>query len=159
MKKALLIVAAILGLAVVASAQPRALGIRAGYGAELSYQHTLGGQNFIEADLGWALGNPGGLDLGLSYDFIIAPLGPLNFLRAVASASVSVPSSVLSIPSASRCSSPSTGVRSSRSCPLPVSAGAASASVSATLSDRRFHERNEVSRFRGTSFCLPVAVE
>lgn len=79
MKKALLIVAAILGLAVVASAQPRALGIRAGYGAELSYQHTLGGQNFIEADLGWALGNPGGLDLGLSYDFIIAPLGPLNF--------------------------------------------------------------------------------
>ena len=77
MKKALLILAALIGFAVVASAQPRAIGVRAGWGGELSYQHTLGGANFLEADLGWAIGNA--IDLGLSYDFAIAPLGPINF--------------------------------------------------------------------------------
>ena len=76
MKKFLLVIAAVLGLAVVASAQPRAIGFRAGYGAELSYQHTLGGNNFGELDLGWSLG---AFSAGLSYDFQVAPLGPLNF--------------------------------------------------------------------------------
>ena len=76
MKKFLLVIAAVLGLAVVATAQPRAIGIRAGYGAELSYQHTLGGNNFGELDLGWSLG---AFSAGLSYDFQVAPLGPLNF--------------------------------------------------------------------------------
>lgn len=52
MKKIILIAAMVLGFAVAASAQPRALGIRFGYGAELSYQHNLGGANFVEADLG-----------------------------------------------------------------------------------------------------------
>ena len=47
MKKMLILVAALLGFAVVATAQPRALGVRAGYGAELSYQHTLGSENFL----------------------------------------------------------------------------------------------------------------
>ena len=77
MKKALVIIAAVLGFAVAAAAQPRAIGARIGYGAELSYQHSLG-SNFIEADLGWNLG-VGALDLGLSYDFAIAPVGPFNF--------------------------------------------------------------------------------
>ena len=76
MKKLILVVAAVLGLAVVAAAQPRAIGIRAGYGAELSYQHTLGGNNFGEIDLGWS---QGAFSAGLSYDFQICPLGPLNF--------------------------------------------------------------------------------
>ena len=76
MKKFLLVIAAVLGLAVVASAQPRDIGFRAGYGAELSYQHTLGGNNFGELDLGWSLG---AFSAGLSYDFQVAPLGPLNF--------------------------------------------------------------------------------
>lgn len=76
MKKILVVLAAILATAVVASAQPRAIGIRAGYGAELSYQHTLGGNNFGELDLGWSLGY---FNAGLAYDFAIAPLGPLNF--------------------------------------------------------------------------------
>ena len=76
MKKFILVMAAVLGLAVVAAAQPRAIGIRAGYGAELSYQHTLGGNNFGELDLGWSLG---GFSAGLAYDFAIAPLGPINF--------------------------------------------------------------------------------
>lgn len=79
MKKFIAIVAAALCFAAVASAQPKAIGLRIGYGAEISYQHTLGGSNFLEADLGWALGQNGGLDLGLSYDFTVAPLGPLNF--------------------------------------------------------------------------------
>ena len=76
MKKLILVVAAVLGLAVVAAAQPRAIGVRAGYGAELSYQHTLGGNNFAELDLGW---NSGAISAGLAYDFQVAPLGPLNF--------------------------------------------------------------------------------
>ena len=76
MKKFVLVMAAILGIAVVAAAQPRAIGIRAGYGAEVSYQHTLGGENFAELDLGW---NTGAFSAGLAYDFMIAPLGPINF--------------------------------------------------------------------------------
>ncbi|MBO4447338.1 MAG: hypothetical protein J5764_04355 [Bacteroidales bacterium] len=76
MKKLLLVIAAVLGLAVVAAAQPRAIGVRAGYGAELSYQHTLGGNNFGELDLGWSWG---AFSAGLSYDFSVAPVGPLNF--------------------------------------------------------------------------------
>ena len=76
MKKFVLVMAAILGIAVVAAAQPRAIGIRAGYGAEVSYQHTLGGENFGEIDLGWSTG---AFSAGLAYDFMICPLGPLNF--------------------------------------------------------------------------------
>ena len=76
MKKFILVVAAVLGIAVVAAAQPRALGIRGGFGAELSYQHTLGGENFGELDLGW---NSYAFQAAVAYDFMIAPLGPLNF--------------------------------------------------------------------------------
>ncbi len=53
MKKILLVAALVLGFAAAATAQPRAVGIRGGYGIELSYQHNLG-YNFIEADLGLA---------------------------------------------------------------------------------------------------------
>ena len=76
MKKVIVILAAVLGFAVVASAQPRALGVRAGWGGELSYQHTLGASNFLEADLGWSAN---AFDVGLAYDFSVAPVGPLNF--------------------------------------------------------------------------------
>ena len=76
MKKLLLILAATLALSVVASAQPRALGARLGWGGELSYQHTLGAQNFLEADFGWTIGS---FSAALAYDFLIAPVGPLNF--------------------------------------------------------------------------------
>ena len=76
MKKFILVMAAVLGLAAVAAAQPRAIGVRAGYGAELSYQHTLGGNNFGELDLGWSVGS---VRIGAAYDFLIAPVGPLNF--------------------------------------------------------------------------------
>ena len=76
MKKFLLVAAAILGMAVVAAAQPRAIGVRIGYGAELSYQHTMGGENFGQLDLGWSAG---AISAGVAYDFQVAPLGPLNF--------------------------------------------------------------------------------
>jgi hypothetical protein len=56
MKKILVIALSLLALGAVASAQPRALGIRGGYGAELSYQHGLG-SNFLEADLGFLVNN------------------------------------------------------------------------------------------------------
>ena len=76
MKKIILVVAAVLGLAVVANAQPRAIGVRAGYGAELSYQHTLGADSFAEFDLGWSAGSA---KLGAAYDFQVCPVGPFNF--------------------------------------------------------------------------------
>lgn len=68
--------AALLVFAAAAVAQPRALGIRAGWGGEISYQHTLGAENFLEADLGWSVG---ALSVTAAYDFSIAPVGPFNF--------------------------------------------------------------------------------
>ena len=75
MKKILAIAIALVAFAVVANAQPRALGVRAGYGAELSYQHTLGA-NFLEADLGWSAG---AVSLTGIYDFILGSEGNFNF--------------------------------------------------------------------------------
>ena len=76
MKKTLILLAAVLGFAVVASAQPRAIGIRAGYGGELSYQHSLG-SNFAEFDLGFLAGN--GLYATGIYDFVLGSAGICNF--------------------------------------------------------------------------------
>ena len=76
MKKFIVVVLSVLAFAAVASAQPRALGIRAGYGGEISYQHG-GGAGFLEADLGfWA--NNGFYVTGV-YDFIFANAGIVNF--------------------------------------------------------------------------------
>lgn len=74
MKKTLLVLAALL-IAAVALAQPRALGLRGGFGAELSYQHSAG-SNFIEADLGWA---PNEFNFVAVYDFVFASAGNFNF--------------------------------------------------------------------------------
>lgn len=58
MKKTLIIIAAILGFAVAASAQPKAIGGRFGAtGLEASYQHYLGNPNFLEVDLGFYMFN------------------------------------------------------------------------------------------------------
>ena len=73
MKKIIILAAAILGFAVAASAQPKALGLRLGYGADLSYQHTLGGANFIEADLG--LESFKSLNIAATYTFMLAQFG------------------------------------------------------------------------------------
>ena len=70
MKKIILVAAMVLGFAVAASAQPKALGLRFGYGAELSYQHNMGGANFLEADLG--LGDFKYFNAAVAYNFMIA---------------------------------------------------------------------------------------
>lgn len=70
MKRIILVAAMVLGFAVAASAQPKALGLRFGYGAELSYQHSVGGANFIEADLG--LGEFKYVNVAATYNFMLA---------------------------------------------------------------------------------------
>lgn len=57
-------------LAVAAFAQPRAIGVRLGGDAEISYQHYLNGDNWIEGDLGIA--GWSGIQLTGIYDFNIA---------------------------------------------------------------------------------------
>lgn len=76
MKKALLIIAAALCMAVTASAQPKSIGVRLGYGGEVSYQHYMSGNNFLEADLGWF---DNGFFVSGIYDFNIASEGNFNF--------------------------------------------------------------------------------
>ena len=76
MKKLIAILVGVLAFTAVASAQPRALGVRAGYGGDLSYQHTTG-PGFIEADLGFLAGH--GFYVTGVYDFILANSGICNF--------------------------------------------------------------------------------
>ena len=73
MKKALIVIAAVFGFALVASAQPKAIGGRLGYGLEASYQHFLGNPNFLEVNLGLDLfgGEPGFRATG-TYNFTFA---------------------------------------------------------------------------------------
>ena len=75
MKKVLILVVAALGFAVAASAQPRAIGARVGYGGEFSYQHSFG-SNFGELDLGWYAHN---FDVVGIYDFVLGGNGLVNF--------------------------------------------------------------------------------
>ena len=77
MKRFIVVVLSVLAFAAVASAQPRALGLRAGYGGELSYQHG-GSAGFLEADLGF-LGSGHGFYVTGVYDFIFANAGIANF--------------------------------------------------------------------------------
>jgi len=66
MKKILTVLVAALAFVAVASAQPRAIGARITYGAEISYQHSLGSASFAELDLGvWQHG----FDFTAAYDF------------------------------------------------------------------------------------------
>ena len=67
MKKIIIVAAMMLGFAIAASAQPRAVGLRGGWGVELSYQHTLG-ENFVEADLGLVRG---GFSLAGNYNWTL----------------------------------------------------------------------------------------
>ena len=71
MKKVILIAAMVLGFAVAAAAQPRAIGVRIGNGGEVSYQHSLGA-NFLEVD--------GGLGLGFDRVFNVGATGIYNFM-------------------------------------------------------------------------------
>ncbi|MBR1405666.1 MAG: hypothetical protein IJ578_01865 [Bacteroidales bacterium] len=75
MKKIVLIAAAVLGLSIAASAQPKAIGIRGFFEQwQLSYEHYLGDPNFLEFDLGmsrYANSNTG-FDLVGTYNFMLA---------------------------------------------------------------------------------------
>lgn len=69
MKKIFIIAILALGVSFAAAAQPRAVGGRLGYGIEASYQHTLGSENFIEADLGFFTFNS--VNAAATYNFMI----------------------------------------------------------------------------------------
>ena len=76
MKKFFAVMVAALAFAAVASAQPKAVGGRIGYGFEVSYQHYVRGMDFVEADLG-IMGN--GIAITGIYDFHIGSAGNFNF--------------------------------------------------------------------------------
>lgn len=76
MKKIFIVVLAALAFTVAASAQPRAIGARIGYGGEVSYQHYLG-NNFAEFDLGFLGGY--GFSVAGVYDFNLGQAGDVNF--------------------------------------------------------------------------------
>lgn len=69
MKKIILMAVMVLGFTVAAVAQPRAIGLRAGWGAEASYQHSFG-TNFLQADLGLNMFNS--IHGSAVYNFMIA---------------------------------------------------------------------------------------
>jgi hypothetical protein len=71
MKKLFLMAALLIGLAISSQAQVdgKAIGLRLGYNAELSYQHPLSDANRVELDLGlasWA----GGISLNGAYHWV-----------------------------------------------------------------------------------------
>ncbi len=72
MKKAIILIAAVFGFAVVASAQPKAVGGRVGYGLELSYEHYLGNPNFLEVNVGMNYYGGVGADATGIYNFTFA---------------------------------------------------------------------------------------
>jgi len=76
MKKILIIAALMLGFVASAAAQPKAIGLRGGYGAELSYQHYLGSQ-FVEADLGLTGFNA--LNVAATYNWFFYQSGGFGF--------------------------------------------------------------------------------
>ena len=72
MKKTIIIIAVMLGFAFAASAQPKAIGGRLGYGIEASSQHTLGAPHFLELNAGiFGLNHVGFRFTGL-YNFVFA---------------------------------------------------------------------------------------
>lgn len=76
MKKILASLLIVLAAAAVASAQPRALGVRAGWGAEFSYQQYAGGENFWEMDFGWMKNVASAAG---TYNFMLGNAGMVNF--------------------------------------------------------------------------------
>ena len=77
MKKLIILILSVCLFAAAASAQPRAIGLRAGFGGEVSYQHYVGAENFVEADLG-IVGAHGFYLTGV-YNFNIGYAGPFSF--------------------------------------------------------------------------------
>lgn len=73
MKKGLMIAALALGVSAAAMAQPRAIGGRLGAtGVEVSYEHTLGGSNFVEVNAGLDYLGGIGAKVAATYNFMVA---------------------------------------------------------------------------------------
>lgn len=73
MKKFLMIAALALGVSAAAMAQPRAIGGRLGAtGVEVSYEHTLGGSNFVEVNAGLDYLGGIGAKAAATYNFMVA---------------------------------------------------------------------------------------
>lgn len=70
--KKMLITLLLAGLGLCAAAQPRAIGLRAGYGLELSYQHTLDWPHFLEIDMGLDLAGDHGFRTTATYNIVFA---------------------------------------------------------------------------------------
>ena len=68
MRKILLTAVLALAAGIALSAQPREAGLRAGYGIEAVYQHSIG-NNFIEGDLGYWHNC---FNVAAAFDFVIA---------------------------------------------------------------------------------------
>ena len=73
MKRTILFLAAVFGFAVAASAQPKALGVRIGWGVDITYQNYLNSADFLEFDLGLDDGyNSSNFHVDGVYNFMIA---------------------------------------------------------------------------------------
>lgn len=73
MKKTLLVLFAAIAFAAVAAAQPKAIGGKLGsQGVQASYEHYLGGPNFIEANLGIDIEHDLGFNVSGIYNFVFA---------------------------------------------------------------------------------------
>lgn len=68
MKKITLLFLFVVAMTTAAFAQPRAVGLRIGYGVEASYQHSMGDQNMIEVEAGLAGFNA--IEAAATYDWI-----------------------------------------------------------------------------------------
>ena len=87
MKKLFLLSALLIGFTTIASAQDiadNAIGLRLGdsdgFGTEISYQRALGGNNRLEADLGWRSGNNyNGFKLAGLYQWVWSLDGNFNW--------------------------------------------------------------------------------
>ena len=74
MRRFILILIAALASVFIASAQPKALGLRAGMDCQLSYEHAVSLEDFVEADLGveFIYGYAVGVNAAAAYNFMIA---------------------------------------------------------------------------------------
>ena len=71
MKKVIVVILAVLAFSLAAVAQPKAIGLRSGWDTGISYEHYLGGENFLEANAS-IFGFTGlWIDAAASYNFMI----------------------------------------------------------------------------------------
>ncbi|MCR5003193.1 MAG: hypothetical protein K5984_02385 [Bacteroidales bacterium] len=69
MKKTILVIIAALAFTAVASAQPRAVGIRFGYGYEAQYQHWFGWESFLDVTTGVDAAGDNGIKATATYNW------------------------------------------------------------------------------------------